>query len=252
MAARLIFVGFGLFAHGAAAETVWLHPDRDPFQGTLDDALDLFAAQGIPRQVLNEERRLYLSGRCMRRRIGDGERIALMTFGANRVLAAVVAATRLWPDWAPRGALVCRAASVRGAGYALLRPDVCGNWSEEKLPSPPASPALPADVDEPYAIPGIPPAAAGLSDAADGSEALLQPVGFFLPALLPGAAAQDFAPGPVLPDSSGLPISPGLLITPDSPGPPPARVPEPASGFLFGSALVVLVLVRACRRQKSV
>lgn len=239
VAAFLIIAGFGLLARGAAAETVWVHPDRDPFAGTLDDALSLFAAKGIPRQVLDEQRRMYVSGRCTRRRIGDGERIDLMTSGRNQVLPNVVAAVSLWPDWAPRRATVCRAGTAQKMEYALLRPDVCGNWSEEELPSQPASPApaSPTALDEPRAIPGILPGAVGVSDIAGGSGEFPEPAGFALPTILPDAPAGDFAPGPVPLDSPGPPP------LPDSPR-PPANVPEPASGFLLGSALAALVLVK--------
>jgi hypothetical protein len=246
VAAFLVIAGFGLLARGVVAETVWVHPDRDPFTGTLDDALSLFAAKGIPRQVLDAQRGLYVSGRCTRRRIGDGERIDLMTSGRNQVLPDVVAAVSLWPDWAPRRATVCLAATAQGMEYALLRPDVCGNWSEEKLPPRPANPApvSPTAFDEPRAIPGILPGAAGVSDIAGGSGEFLEPAGFALPTILPDAPAGAFAPGPVPLDSPGPPPSP------DSPS-SPANVPEPASGFLLGSALAALVLVkRASRSQR--
>jgi hypothetical protein len=248
IAAFLVIAGFGLLARGAAAETVWVHPDRDPFAGTLDDALSLFAARGIPRQILDEQRRMYVSGRCTRRRIGDGERIDLMTSGRNQVLPDVVAAVSLWPDWAPRRATVCRAGTAQKMEYALLRPDVCGNWSEEELPSQAASPApaSPTALDEPRAIPGVLPGAVGVSDIAGGSGEFLEPAGFALPTILPDAPAGDFAPGPVPLDS------PGPQPMPDSPR-PPANVPEPASGFLLGSALAALVLVKRApaRRDRS-
>lgn len=258
VAALLIFAICGLLAQAAFAETLWIHPDRDPFQGTLADALELFAARGIPRQVLEEQRRLYAAGHCTRRRIGDGEHIALMTFGSNRVLPDVIAEASLWPDWAPRGVIVCSTAAQGGA-YALVRPDVCGNWSEERLP-PSAGPA-PAAVEVPDAGPGPGPEAAGvpgMPGIAGGAGGFLSPAGFTVPAGFPGIFGGDLPspaefvvpmvspdlpdeefpslqqPGPTLPDP--LPPTP-----PDS---PPPKVPEPASGLLLGSALAVLVLVR--------
>ncbi|MGH7039450.1 MAG: PEP-CTERM sorting domain-containing protein, partial [Stellaceae bacterium] len=221
-----------LLARGAFAETLWLHPDRDPFQGTLAGALDLFAARGIPRQILQEQQRLYAAGRCIRRRIGDGEHIALMTFGSNRVLPDVVAEVSLWPDWAPRDATLCRAAA-QGSTYALVRPDVCGNWSEERLPSS-AGPA--------------PAAPATFSDGSGGDAP--DPVGLVPPAVLPDGPAGDL-PSPigfVVPAVSSDPPEGGYPSpkqpTPTPPGSPPANVPEPASGLLFGSALAVFALTR--------
>jgi hypothetical protein len=277
----LVFAGCGLLAGSAAAETVWVHPDRDPFRGTLDEALGLFAAKGIPRQVLAEQRRMYAAGRCTRRRISDGERIDLMTFGKDEVLSAVVAATRSWPDGTPRGAVICRAAAAPGTEYALLRPDVCGNWSEEKLPAHPAAsaPASPAALDEPRAIAGILPAAAPGFEAG-GSGEFLEPAGFVLSPIPPDVPAGDLAPAPsfeaggsggfpnpaafviptVVPDLPVRDFSPRRVpgpVPPASPGPPaaphppppPASVPEPASGVLLGSALAVLALVKRASRS---
>ncbi|MGH7089215.1 MAG: PEP-CTERM sorting domain-containing protein, partial [Stellaceae bacterium] len=270
MAALLVFAVGTLLARGAFAETLWLHPDRDPFQGTLAGALDLFAAHGIPRQILQEQQRLYAAGRCVRRRIGNGEHIALMTFGSNRVLPDVVAEVSLWPGWAPRDATLCRVAA-QGSTYALVRPDVCGNWSEERLPpSAGSAPAAPAAVEVPDANSGLWPEAVGMSGTEGGSESFLSPAGFIAPAAFSDGSGGD-APDPVglvvpavLPDgpAGDLPSPTGFVVpavspdlpeegypspkqpTPTPPGSPPANVPEPASGLLFGSALAVFALTR--------
>jgi hypothetical protein len=251
VAAFLVFVECGLLARAAGAETFWVHPDRDPFRGTLESALDLFEARGIPRKILDEQWRMYASGHCTRRRIGDGERIDLMTFGRNRVLPAVIAEPSLWPDWMPRDVTICRIVVARGSEYALLRPDVCGNWSEERLPPRPV-PTSPAAAREMRPLPTAPSEIARISGAVPGSGAFLQPAEFVAPTILPGSLPEDFAPamaaGPILilPDSSGPPGSSNL-----SPVSPPINVPEPDAGLLFGSALAVLaLLMRACRRQK--
>lgn len=272
MAALLMFAGFGLFATGAGAETLWVYPDRNPFRGTFDDALNLFAARGIPRPVLDQQRRLYLSGRCARRRIMEGEHIALMTFGKNRVLTDVVAETNSWPNQASRDATLCLAA-IEGREYALLRPDVCGNWSEEKLPprSSAPVPASPAVLDEQSPLSGIPSGAARLAEGAGGAGGLSSPAGFALPAVPSGVPAGEFSgsPGfvlPVVPPGDDLRptrfvrpiILPDISLNdpqsapnpPDSPGPPPAHVPEPASGLLFGAALAALVLARRVFRPQ--
>jgi hypothetical protein len=255
IAALLMFVGGGLLARAAAAETFWVHPDRDPFRGTLESALDLFETKGIPRKILDEQWRMYASGHCTRRRIGDGERIDLMTFGRNRVLPAVVAEPSLWPDWMPRDATICRIVAARGSEYALLRPDVCGNWSEERLPPRPAGPA-PAATGEMRPLPAAPSEVAGISGAVPGSGAFLQPAEFVVPTILPGSLPENFAPaaasgpililpGSVLSGSSGPPGSSNLF-----PASPPANVPEPDAGLLFGSALAIFALLAwACRLQ---
>lgn len=258
VAALLVFVVGSLLAQGARAETLWIHPDRDPFQGTLAEALDLFAARGIPRQVLEEQQRLYAAGRCARRRLGDGERIALMTFGSDRVLPNVIAEVSLWPDWAPRGVTAC-VATAQGSAYALVRPDVCGNWSEERLPPPTGPiPVAPAAVEIPDTGADLGPEAAGVPGIADGAGGFLSPAGFIVPAAFPDGFGGDLpsptgfvvpAVPPDLPEG-GIPSPQQPIPTmPDSPaptppGPPPAKVPEPASGLLLGSALAALALAR--------
>lgn len=113
----------------------WRAPDRDPYRGTPDAAVLLLVEHGVPLTVVREQFREFRAAECHVRDIRQGERIALMLFGRGRVLRNVVAEPDRWPVGLSRRIVECDV--DRGDWrFGLLRPEVCGNWSEEIVPLP--------------------------------------------------------------------------------------------------------------------
>ena len=113
----------------------WRAPDRDPYRGTPDAAVLLLVEHGVPLTVVREQFREFRAAECHVRDIRQGERLALMLFGRGRVLRNVVAEPDRWSANISRRVIECDA-DRDGWRYELLRPEVCGNWSEEIVPPP--------------------------------------------------------------------------------------------------------------------
>jgi hypothetical protein len=266
----------------------WSQPGHDPYMGDLPGAIDHYLDIPVAtRDRLKQRmRRLDYDDLVSIRKNGiDGRSsyepgIRQMHFGEGRVCAEVT--RQSWkPDHAEGGLAYCE------DGFCVLVPFVCRNLSRIRQ-RPPAPAAQATGAGAGAGRPGVQVAFGGQAVEAGASGSSAGPgqggpglVGrssaALLPGLRPAAPYQTDFPGqPTLPAYAGsgtpppgvpmpvappqavvppppaLPAAPLLPLPPITPRTPLSPVPEPGTGLLLMSGLVLLLprAMRAARRRR--
>ena len=249
----------------------WRQPGHDPYMGDLPGAVDHYLDIPVAtRERLKERMRrldyddlVTVRAHAIDGRLGYEPAIRQMHFGEGRVCAEVTRES--WPaDHAERGLAYCE------DGFCLLVPFVCRNLSRIRQRPQAASPQAPgAPAGRPGTVaaagPVVAPGASGLSAGPDPGAP--GPGMRSAAALLPGLRTDgpyrtDFPGQPTLPVYPGnvqspsppslvpVPVAPVLQQPPVGPRTPLSPVPEPGTGLMLVSGLVVLLprALRAARR----
>jgi hypothetical protein len=108
-------------------ELLYQHPGADPYLGTLEEATELLSApaQLSPQALIAIEH----SGYCRIRNLRQNELLLAMTHGRNHISYNVRVDLASWPNSASTLVSEC----TDGLGNAILLPEVCGNYSFEKI-----------------------------------------------------------------------------------------------------------------------
>lgn len=179
----------------------YVYPGRDPYQGTMKEALFLLRYPDKVKELLATE---VVNNRFTVYRLTHDELMAGMVFGRNLVKFNVVAA---WRDADKAYPAKKYAVVYEGVEYTLIKVLVCGNWT--RLFDKPVPPAVPEEIPPPAPLPApLPPPP--------------PPPPMPLP-LPPPPAPPPPAPIPV---PAPLPAKP-LVVMP--PAPKPVLVPRPVA-----------------------
>jgi hypothetical protein len=134
----LLFAGVSVFALAhmrlAMADGFfhWRKPGGDPYQGTLEQALQAFS-DIVPADVRAELLDKVRRGQGTRTNVFAGWRVTRMMFGRHQPVPNVIVDASDLAAWGSASTemmmyTVERYTSGQGRLYALFRPTVCNNW----------------------------------------------------------------------------------------------------------------------------
>lgn len=106
-----------------SVEFLYKFPGRDPYKGSLKDALEML---GYPSEVSRGLEAKVASNHFTWMKINKGDRLAAMTFGKMKFRRNVIAA---WENSNHSELAKLYEIEADGKIYRLLCPIVCGNWS---------------------------------------------------------------------------------------------------------------------------